>query len=69
MKYLQIIGFNNKSLHFYYSNGKPVDLPQEINGRYKKCLDLLNLPEVHRKLISPFSVFGYDLFHAGESVY
>ncbi|KAJ0175565.1 hypothetical protein K1T71_008724 [Dendrolimus kikuchii] len=51
----------------HYSNGKSVDLPKEVNDRYKKCLDLLNLSEVHRRLIVPFSVFGYDLFHAGST--
>lgn len=51
----------------YYSNGKPVDLPKELKDRYEKCLKLLDLSEVHRKVMSPFSVFGYDLFHAGTT--
>lgn len=33
---------------------------------FQKCLDLLNISETHRKLIEPFSVFGFDLFHAGK---
>lgn len=51
----------------YYSNGKPVELPEKINQLHQKCLDVLNISNVHRKLISPFSVYGYDLFHAGCS--
>ncbi|XP_026752164.1 transmembrane protein 177 [Galleria mellonella] len=50
-----------------YSNGKPVDLPKDLNEQYQKCLDILKVPEVHRKFVSPFSVFGYDLFHAGST--
>lgn len=33
---------------------------------FQKCLDLLNISETHRKFIEPFSVFGFDLFHAGK---
>ncbi|XP_053612301.1 transmembrane protein 177 [Plodia interpunctella] len=51
----------------YYSNGKPVDLTKDLQERYEKCLALLNVSDVHKKLISPFSVFGYDLFHAGST--
>ncbi|XP_060803909.1 transmembrane protein 177 [Amyelois transitella] len=56
-----------KEFVHYYSNGKPVELPKELQERYKQCLDILNVSEIHRKLISPFSVFGYDLFHAGST--
>ncbi|RVE42105.1 hypothetical protein evm_013250 [Chilo suppressalis] len=55
-----------KNFAQYYSNGTPVDLSKEILERYQSCLDKLKLAEVHRKLISPFSVYGYDLFHAGS---
>ncbi|XP_023943977.1 transmembrane protein 177 isoform X2 [Bicyclus anynana] len=53
--------FNRKS------EGKPVELPNDLHKTYQKCMDLLKLPETHRKLIEPFSVFGFDLFHAGST--
>lgn len=54
-------------IYAFFSAGKPVDLPKSLCDRYKKCLDILNISEIHRKLIKPFTVFGFDLFHAGES--
>ncbi|CAK1540517.1 unnamed protein product [Leptosia nina] len=51
----------------HYSAGKPVDLTKQIQERYQKCLNTLNFSEVHRKLIKPFTVFGFDLFHAGST--
>ncbi|KAI8440081.1 hypothetical protein MSG28_001504 [Choristoneura fumiferana] len=47
-------------------DGRPDEFPKELNDRYKKCLDILNISDVHRKLVSPFTVFGFDLFHAGS---
>ncbi|KAI8422270.1 hypothetical protein MSG28_006157 [Choristoneura fumiferana] len=49
-----------------YTDGRPDEFPKELNDRYKKCLDILNISDVHRKLVSPFTVFGFDLFHAGS---
>ncbi|XP_045533538.1 transmembrane protein 177 [Pieris brassicae] len=51
----------------YYSAGKPVDLTKNLRDRYQRCLDILNVPEVQRKLFKPFTVFGFDLFHAGST--
>ncbi|KAI5642711.1 hypothetical protein NE865_05237 [Phthorimaea operculella] len=51
----------------FYNNGKPADLPKELSDRCQECLDILKVPDIHRKLVQPFSVFGYDLFHAGSS--
>ncbi|XP_050347142.1 transmembrane protein 177 [Nymphalis io] len=56
-----------KDFVHYYSNGKPAELPSELHKKYEKCLDLLEMSAVHRKLIQPFCVFGYDLFHAGST--
>ncbi|XP_063534219.1 transmembrane protein 177 [Cydia strobilella] len=50
-----------------YTDGKPDPLPRELTERYKTCLDILKLSDVHRKLVSPFTVFGFDLFHAGST--
>lgn len=49
------------------SNGKPGELSDDLQKKYEKCLDILKVSQVHRKLIEPFTVFGYDLFHAGKS--
>ncbi|XP_004925524.1 transmembrane protein 177 isoform X1 [Bombyx mori] len=51
----------------YYSNGKPVELSNELEQCYEKCLDILKMSDIHRKVISPFSAYGYDLFHAGTT--
>ena len=52
----------------FFSNGQPALLPNDLTKRYSKCLDILNISDVQRKLVVPFSVFGYDLFHAGKIV-
>lgn len=49
-----------------YNNGKPVELNNDLQSRVSKCLDILKISDVQRKLIAPFSVFGYDMFHAGS---
>lgn len=51
------------------SNGQPAPLAKELHDRYSKCLDILNISDIQRKLIVPFSVFGYDLFHAGKFLF
>ncbi|XP_059046448.1 transmembrane protein 177 [Achroia grisella] len=56
-----------KDFVHYYSNGQPVELPKNLCDQYQKCLDVLKVPDIHRKYLSPFSVFGYDLFHAGST--
>ncbi|KAF9809758.1 hypothetical protein SFRURICE_000239 [Spodoptera frugiperda] len=55
-----------KDFVHHYSNGQPAPLAKELHDRYSKCLDILNISDIQRKLIVPFSVFGYDLFHAGS---
>ncbi|CAH2108293.1 unnamed protein product [Euphydryas editha] len=60
------LGYYKDFVH-YYSNGKPGELSDDLKKKYEKCLDLLKVSQVHRKLIEPFSVFGYDLFHAGST--
>ncbi|CAG4948597.1 unnamed protein product [Colias eurytheme] len=51
----------------YYSAGKPVELSEPLQQRFNKCLDILNLSDVHRSIVKPFSVYGFDLFHAGST--
>ncbi|PZC82745.1 hypothetical protein B5X24_HaOG209843 [Helicoverpa armigera] len=55
-----------KNFVHYYNNGEPALLSKELRDRCSKCLDILKIPDVHRKLVVPFSVFGFDLFHAGS---
>ncbi|CAK1601013.1 unnamed protein product [Parnassius mnemosyne] len=56
-----------KSVVHYYRDGQPAEIPKELSTRYERCLDLLKLTDVHRKIIQPFSVYGFDLFHAGST--
>ncbi|CAH2076407.1 unnamed protein product, partial [Iphiclides podalirius] len=56
-----------KNVVHYYKHGLPAELSEELSSRCEKCLDLLKLTNAHRKLIQPFSVYGYDLFHAGST--
>lgn len=58
--------YRNDNIYRNFRDGKPVHLPDKLRECYNKCLDILQFTEVHRKMISPFSVFGYDLFHAGK---
>ncbi|KAL4715368.1 hypothetical protein ACJJTC_015139 [Scirpophaga incertulas] len=56
-----------KEFVHYYRDAKPVELSKELQDRCQSCFDLLSLSDVHRNLISPFSVTGFDLFHAGST--
>lgn len=67
--YLYIYTLLKLNLSLFNSNGKPVDLPTDLQHKYEKCLDLLKINTVQRKLIEPFRVYGYDLFHAGKNIF
>ncbi|KPI92721.1 PREDICTED: transmembrane protein 177 [Papilio xuthus] len=58
---------NYKEFVHYYKDGQQVGIAKELSSRYDKCLEILKLTDTHRKLIQPFSVFGFDLFHAGST--
>jgi len=45
--------------------GKEVPLNSKVQQRIQKVMDDLRLPDNVRDTIKPFSVFGFDLFHAG----
>ncbi|XP_077286338.1 transmembrane protein 177 [Arctopsyche grandis] len=53
-------------MHLFRGNDK-VLLPDELEEKFNKCLDILNLKEVSRRLQKPFTVFGFDVFHAGNA--
>ncbi|XP_049867976.1 transmembrane protein 177 [Pectinophora gossypiella] len=55
-----------KEFVHYYRDSKPVELPKELRDRCQQCIDILQLPDAHRKLVTPFTAFGFDMFHAGS---
>lgn len=48
-----------------YQLGKEVPLGPEVQQRIQRVMDDLKLPDDVRSAIKPFSVFGFDLLHAG----
>ncbi|XP_017467468.1 PREDICTED: transmembrane protein 177 [Rhagoletis zephyria] len=52
-----------------YQNGIPRPVPDKVKARLDKALDILQLQEYQRKIIKPFTVFGFDLFLAGSTKY
>ncbi|XP_053963064.1 transmembrane protein 177 [Anastrepha ludens] len=52
-----------------YLNGIPRPVPEKVKERLDRALDTLQLPEFERKIIKPFTVFGFDLFEAGSTKY
>lgn len=49
-----------------YQMGKEVPLNSKIQQRIQTVMDDLKLPNDIRNAIKPFSVFGFDLLHAGS---
>ncbi|CAL1676707.1 unnamed protein product [Lasius platythorax] len=49
----------------YYEIGKEVPLGLKVHQRIQKVMHDLKLPNDTRNVIKPFSVFGFDLLHAG----
>lgn len=52
-----------------YQNGLPRPVPQKVLDRVEDAMDKLKVHEFERKLIKPFTVFGFDLFQAGSTKY
>ncbi|XP_011633818.1 transmembrane protein 177 [Pogonomyrmex barbatus] len=48
-----------------YRMGKEEPLGFKVQEKIQRVMDDLKLPEDIRNTIKPFSVFGFDLFHAG----
>lgn len=48
-----------------YQLGKETPLGSKIEQRIQRVMDDLKLPVDVRDAVKPFSVFGFDLFHAG----
>lgn len=47
-------------------NGIPRLVPEKVKERLEKAFDLLQLEGYERRIIKPFTVFGFDLFQAGK---
>lgn len=52
-----------------YENGIARPLPEKVLKRVEACMEKLNIPQYEKKIIQPFTVFGFDLFHAGSTKY
>ncbi|KAI4469906.1 hypothetical protein MML48_1g14533 [Holotrichia oblita] len=50
-----------------YKHGLSVSLPEELKERFAKTIGLVGIGEDELKLFKPFTVFGFDPFHAGTS--
>lgn len=49
-------------------NGIPRPVPEKVKERLEKALDVLQLEAYERKIIKPFTAFGFDLFQAGKTL-
>uniref|UniRef100_W8BHV1 Transmembrane protein 177 n=2 Tax=Ceratitis capitata TaxID=7213 RepID=W8BHV1_CERCA len=52
-----------------YQNGIPRLVSDKVKERLDKAFEILKLEEHERKIIRPFSVYGFDLFQAGSTKY
>lgn len=48
-----------------YGLGIAVPLPARVKKRVEDVMDDMQISDKSRRLIKPFTVFGYDMFHAG----
>ena len=53
------------NLYVIHRLGIGVPLPARVTKYIKDVMDDMQLPEKTRKLIKPFTVYGFDVFHAG----
>lgn len=49
-----------------FRHGIPVKLTENVLSRYNKALDLLKVSDFDRRLLKPFTVFGFDMWSAGS---
>ncbi|XP_028143060.2 transmembrane protein 177 isoform X1 [Diabrotica virgifera virgifera] len=56
-----------KKLVQLYKNGLSVPLTKEIESRFQKVLEILEIDPVDRHLYKPFHVVGFDVMSAGSS--
>lgn len=61
--------FLNKFREFVqlYKHGLAVPVPEDVLKRFQEVLDDMKVSSMHRLLIKPFTVYGFDTFHAGST--
>lgn len=57
-------GNNQHDLYLIHSLGIGVPLPAQVEKRVKDVMDDMQISD-KRRLIKPFTVFGFDIIHAG----
>lgn len=50
-----------------YKDGVIRRVPNVIEARLEKAMDILKVPEYERKILKPFIVYGFDIFSAGST--
>lgn len=53
------------NLFLIHRLGIGIPLPARVKRRIEDVMDDMQIPDKERKLIKPFTVFGFDMFHAG----
>ncbi|XP_049542441.1 transmembrane protein 177 [Anopheles darlingi] len=49
-----------------YKDGEERKLSEKLQYRYRRAISLLNLNEFEKKFITPFAVYGFDVFNVGS---
>ncbi|GLH05077.1 Uncharacterized protein GBIM_10699 [Gryllus bimaculatus] len=47
--------------------GAPVSLPEKMSETVKSVMDDMQINQEDRDLLQPFTVYGFDMFHAGST--
>ncbi|XP_055919768.1 transmembrane protein 177 [Eupeodes corollae] len=50
-----------------YKDGIPRPVPPEIKERLERAMNILNVPAYERRVLKPFTVYGFDMFSAGST--
>lgn len=50
-----------------YKDGVARRVPDVIQARLEKAMDILNVPQYERRVLKPFIVYGFDMFAAGTT--
>ncbi|KAK7862946.1 hypothetical protein R5R35_004901 [Gryllus longicercus] len=58
---------NVKEVVQMYRYGAPVSLPEKMSETVKSVMDDMQINQEDRDLIQPFTVYGFDMFHAGST--
>jgi hypothetical protein len=58
-------GNNQHGLYIIHRLGIGVPLPAQVKKRVEDVMGDMQISDNRRRLIKPFTVFGFDMFHAG----